>query len=859
MSHNSLDQSLNDRGRFRWVSCQLKVLRRSFPSSIRDTLETLPKTLDATYEHILLGIDEEKWEFAHRLFQCLSVSVRPLRVEELAEILAVRFDPGALPRFHTGWRLGDADEAVLSACSSLITVINVDGFRVVQFAHFSVKEFLTSHRLPPTTENLSRYHIVPHLAHTTLAQASLGVLLQLNDRIDKESIMNFPLADYAARHWLGHRQFGEMLSDIQDATKCLFDRARPSFSAWIWIYDIDDPWRNSMPTNHPEQPEATPLYYAILCGFPWLVEHLISTYPGDVNTRGGYHETPLLAAVKMEDVKVTSSLPHGVGMHDRENWDTISLDGTSHGGHVHIVQLLLDHSADVDLPDEMGETPLFWASKRGKIEIAQLLIGRGAEVHSRNKYHWTPLKIASRNGHFDVVRFLINNGADVNSSDDDGWSPLHSASREGHVDIVEFLFQNGADVNQESNNQETPLYWASARGKLEILQTLVERGVDVHSRSKNGWTLLKTASHHGHLDVVRFLIDNGADVNSSDDDGWSPLHSASQKGHVDIVEFLIQNGTDVNRESNNQKTPLYLASTSGKLEILQMLVERGADVHTRSKNGWTVLQTASHFGHLNVARLLIDNGTDLNSHDHEGWTPLHAAASEGHVGIVELLLARGADFSVRDGRDRTPLVLAYEQGNPEVAERLLEHIPASIKGSMSLLLDRAVNTTANTTPSIIGPHDLPSNIEQDMTSVSEQYSLWTAAQDGQLDIVRSLLDSGSDVNDRNTLRETALDVASSYGHLAVARLLIERGADVNARDRHGWTPLIAASRYEQLEVARLLLDHGADVNAKKRDHETALHYASRKGNSEMVRLLLEHGAKMDVRDTAGKTPMQIAL
>src|ERR1700744_5561435 len=125
----------------------------------------MPKTLDATYEHTLLGIDEEKWQFAHRLFQCLAVSVRPLRVEELAEILAVRFDLGSLPQFYTGWRLGDAEEAVLSACSSLITVVNVHGLRVVQFAHFSVKEFLTSGRLASTTENFSRYHIVPHLSH----------------------------------------------------------------------------------------------------------------------------------------------------------------------------------------------------------------------------------------------------------------------------------------------------------------------------------------------------------------------------------------------------------------------------------------------------------------------------------------------------------------------------------------------------------------------------------------------------------------------------------------------------------------------------------------------------------------------
>jgi hypothetical protein len=59
--------------------------------------------------------------------------------------------------------------------------------------------------------------------------------------------------------------------------------------------------------EYPEQPEATPLYYGILCGFPWLIEHLIATYPEDVNTRGGYYGTPLLAAIRTEDVNVTPS------------------------------------------------------------------------------------------------------------------------------------------------------------------------------------------------------------------------------------------------------------------------------------------------------------------------------------------------------------------------------------------------------------------------------------------------------------------------------------------------------------------------------------------------------------------------
>src|ERR1700691_827962 len=77
--------------RFRWVFCQLEVLRHCFPTTVRRVLEELPDSLDETYEHILKSINKANHAHAFRLLQCLSVAVRPLRVEELAEVLAVDF------------------------------------------------------------------------------------------------------------------------------------------------------------------------------------------------------------------------------------------------------------------------------------------------------------------------------------------------------------------------------------------------------------------------------------------------------------------------------------------------------------------------------------------------------------------------------------------------------------------------------------------------------------------------------------------------------------------------------------------------------------------------------------------------
>jgi hypothetical protein len=97
---------------------------------IKKHLAMLPVTLDETYQRILGEIDEAHWEFAHRLFQFVSVAFRPLSVEELAELLAFDFnDAGQIPKFHEDGRMEDPVNAVLSTCSSLLAIVGVCGPR----------------------------------------------------------------------------------------------------------------------------------------------------------------------------------------------------------------------------------------------------------------------------------------------------------------------------------------------------------------------------------------------------------------------------------------------------------------------------------------------------------------------------------------------------------------------------------------------------------------------------------------------------------------------------------------------------------------------------------------------------------
>ena len=194
--------------RFQWVFCQLEVLRHCFPADVRRVLEELPGSLDKTYEYILMRIPAPNRRHAYRLLQCLMAAVRPLRVEELAEVLALDFTTGAIPTLNTDWRWEDLEEAVLSACSSLVSVISDNGYRVVQFTHFSVQQFLISSRLASSINEISRFHISLRPSHAVLAKACLSVLVRLGDpsTIDfaRDKVGNIPLVLYAARHWAMH-------------------------------------------------------------------------------------------------------------------------------------------------------------------------------------------------------------------------------------------------------------------------------------------------------------------------------------------------------------------------------------------------------------------------------------------------------------------------------------------------------------------------------------------------------------------------------------------------------------------------------------------------------------------------------
>lgn len=254
----------------------------------------------------------------------------------------------------------------------------------------------------------------------------------------------------------------------------------------------------------------------------------------------------------------------------------------------------------------------------------------------------------------------------------------------------------------------------------------------------------------------------------------------------------------------------------------------------------TMILLASSAGHLSVVRLLLQYGVVLNQESPECPPPLYKAAKNGHLEIVRLLIDSGAKLHPQKMYYRSLLYGPVANHKVEVVKFLLE----------------------------LGVKD------------DEAFCLEIAARDGCVEIVRTLLDSGVDINHANEHGITALYESAQGGHVGVFRLLVSRGADVNKGGDDGSTPLHMFAFSGNLRALKLFLNEYPDINARLKSdiptesrgrlagmfgwsytmrQSTPLHWAVFGERSvDVVTLLLENGADPELRDGDGFTPAAIA-
>ena len=237
-------------------------------------------------------------------------------------------------------------------------------------------------------------------------------------------------------------------------------------------------------------------------------------------------------------------------------------------------------------------------------------------------------------------------------------------------------------------------------------------------------------------------------------EGDTALFGASGEGHVAVVRYLVSEGkaTVDLQHATQGMTPLFLAVNHNFLEVARILVLEGhASVDLTMACGTTPLCHAAEQGHVDIVRFLVLEGratVDLQK-PHYGITPLFEAVSSSHdVDVVRFLVV---------------------EGNARV--------------------------------------DIPADF-----AAGECYPLLVASGQGNLDIVRCLVDDGkANIHQKNHFEFNAVQVAAANNHTSVVKYLVKRGADLDSEaaspyafpGMHG-TPLEIAQRTGASEAAEYL-------------------------------------------------------
>jgi len=136
--------------------------------------------------------------------------------------------------------------------------------------------------------------------------------------------------------------------------------------------------------------------------------------------------------------------------------------------------------------------------------------------------------------------------------------------------------------------------------------------------------------------------------------------------------------------------------------------------------------------------------------------------------------------------------------------------------------------------------------------------LFSSAQYGDYEAVKSLLEKGSDPNQAENSGATPLSVAADNGHTDIVKLLLEKGSDPNQAGKTGFTPLSIAANNGHTDIVKLLLEKGSDPNQAGKSGFTPLSIAANNGHTDIVKLLLEKGSDPNQAVNSGATPLFMA-
>jgi ankyrin repeat protein len=464
-------------------------------------------------------------------------------------------------------------------------------------------------------------------------------------------------------------------------------------------------------------------------------------------------------------------------------------------GDLTAVRALLGGGADPNATAPDGSTALHWAVHRDHLEMVNVLLDAGARPDSVTRYNVAPLTLAAQNGSAATIERLLDAGASPDTKSGEGQTALMTAARNGRVDAVATLLRRGAQVDlAESFRGQTALMFAAGEGNTAAARLLLDSGAELNARSTGGYTPLLFAVRNNRIETVELLLERGASANDRLPDGTAALSLAILNADFDLAARLLDAGADPNG-ADARGYPLHVvvwlhepgkppdfAMTgidpqpvplpSGRLshiDMVEKLLASGADPNVE------IPWRQGRFNTGGVAR--NPPGLAIGRHylAYDGATPFYLAARNGDAPMMRALADGGADPKKTTRFGVTPLMAAacldYYEGEtagPYSGVSEAERLEAV---TLAVALGNAVN--ARTT---FGDYPMIGTVEVTLLRYPDN--------------IQDLLGLG--VGDPRFNQMTALHGAVICNQPSIVQYLIEQGAEVNARNQLGWTPLDVA-------------------------------------------------------------------
>ena len=237
-------------------------------------------------------------------------------------------------------------------------------------------------------------------------------------------------------------------------------------------------------------------------------------------------------------------------------------------------------------------------------------------------------------------------------------------------------------------------------------------------------------------------------------------------------------------------------------------------------------------------KILLPYTADINATTSLGHTATHFAIALGRRRVLKILPKRGASVTIGDIDGRLPVHLAALSSRAREKYRVK---------ALRCLLDKYPHL-------VDAPTEGPNN--------DRRTTLHMAAANGQLLVVKCLLEYGVNLETLNTNERTALHYAADYNQEQALILLLNKGANAMAADCNGWLPIhIACQKHNAPLVKTLATRCPESVNAliaQSDRSKTPLHVAAENGNVECIEALLNNGADATIADQDGRLALHWA-